>query len=54
MTIFGRDTANPNNPLSVTIDGLAVPSEIPIPAAAWLFGAALLGFVGYSRRRKLS
>jgi hypothetical protein len=26
-------------------------SAVPLPAAAWLFGAALLGFVSYSRRR---
>lgn len=24
---------------------------VPIPAAAWLFGSALLGLVGYSRRK---
>jgi hypothetical protein len=27
-------------------------SVVPIPAAAWLFGSALLGLVGVSRRRK--
>lgn len=26
---------------------------IPIPAGIWLFGTALIGFVGYSRRRKI-
>jgi hypothetical protein len=26
-------------------------SAVPLPAAAWLFGSALLGFVSYSRRR---
>ena len=26
---------------------------VPIPAAAWLFGSALLGLVGISRRKKL-
>ena len=26
---------------------------IPVPAAVWLFGTALIGFVGYSRRRKI-
>lgn len=26
---------------------------IPVPAAVWLFGTALVGFVGYSRRRKI-
>ena len=26
---------------------------IPVPAGIWLFGTALIGFVGYSRRRKI-
>ncbi|HQN64514.1 MAG TPA: VPLPA-CTERM sorting domain-containing protein [Methylophilus sp.] len=26
------------------------PSQVPVPAAAWLLGSALLGFVGYRRR----
>ena len=26
---------------------------VPIPAAFWLFGTALVGFVGMSRRRKV-
>ncbi len=26
-------------------------SPIPVPAAFWLFGTALIGFIGYSRRR---
>ena len=29
-------------------------SPIPIPAAFWLFGTALIGFVGVSRRRKVA
>jgi len=28
------------------------PSEVPVPAAAWLFGTALIGLVGFSKRRK--
>ncbi|MCP4463030.1 MAG: VPLPA-CTERM sorting domain-containing protein, partial [Planctomycetaceae bacterium] len=27
---------------------------VPVPAAIWLFGTALIGFVGISRRRKLA
>ena len=27
-------------------------SQIPVPAAAWLFGSALLGFAGFNRRKK--
>lgn len=29
------------------------PSVVPVPAAAWLFGSALLGFIGFGRRKKL-
>lgn len=29
------------------------PSPVPLPAAAWLFGSALLGFVTLSNRRKV-
>ncbi len=32
---------------------LPVVSAIPVPAGIWLFGTALIGFVGYSRRRKI-
>lgn len=28
-----------------------VPSPVPAPAAAWLFGSALFGFFGFSRRK---
>lgn len=54
MTIFGVDVGNPGDLRSVTIDGLAVPSAVPIPAAIWLFGTALMGFIGFSRRRNLA
>jgi hypothetical protein len=33
---------------------LVDPSAVPVPAAAWLFGTALVGFVGMSRRRKVA
>ena len=29
-------------------------NPVPVPAAIWLFGTALLGFVGMSRRRKVA
>lgn len=29
-------------------------SLVPLPAAAWLFGSALLGLAGFSKRRSLS
>lgn len=28
-------------------------TAVPLPAAAWLFGSALLGFIAFSRRRKI-
>jgi hypothetical protein len=31
---------------------LCAPSQVPVPAAAWLFGSGLLGLVGVARRRK--
>jgi len=29
-------------------------NPVPVPAAFWLFGTALIGFVGMARRRKVS
>jgi hypothetical protein len=34
-------------------DNHAFVSAVPLPAAAWLFGSALLGFVSLSNRRKI-
>ncbi len=30
-----------------------IPSPVPLPAAAWLFGSALLGFISLSSRRRV-
>lgn len=30
----------------------ANPSAVPVPAAAWLFGSALAGFIGFGRRKQ--
>jgi len=35
------------------LSGMAV-SAVPVPAAVWLFGTALLGFIGYGRRTSVS
>jgi hypothetical protein len=29
------------------------PSSVPVPAAAWLLGSALIGFVSFNKRRKI-
>lgn len=34
------------------LDGELATSVIPVPAAVWLFGTALIGLVGFSRRKK--
>ena len=36
----------------VAFSGMHSPSPVPVPAAIWLFGTALLGLVGFSKRRK--
>ncbi len=41
-----------NVQLNIDVSPIAV-SPIPVPAAVWLFGTALLGFVGMSRRTSI-
>lgn len=41
-----------NSDGSLSFNGTDVtPSQVPLPAAAWLFGSGLLGLVGVSRRK---
>ena len=53
FTGFSLESAN-NNVLStdflMTATGTRTP-EVPIPAAAWLFGSGLLGLMGVARRK---
>lgn len=46
--------ANMQLHLSDEAHGIPGMSEVPVPAAFWLFGTALIGFIGYSRRTNLS
>ena len=50
---FGAVAANDNGS-GIFYDNLvfAQVSEVPVPAAVWLFGSGLLGLVGVARRRK--
>ncbi len=51
--------ANDNNE-GVTLDDfifgtpVAAPNPVPVPAAIWLFGTALIGLVGIRKRRKIA
>lgn len=36
------------------VDLTITASAVPVPAAVWLFGTALLGLVGFSKRRKVA
>ena len=31
---------------------LVTPSAVPVPGAVWLFGSAIMGFLGFKRRNK--
>ena len=44
-----ENACNDVHPSTVCSPG---PSTIPVPAAVWLFGTALIGLVGFSKRRK--
>lgn len=46
-SVFGAATATISNFSAPA----SAPSPVPVPAAAWLFGSALLGFLGFSRRK---
>ena len=50
---LSQSGGNPGIPgSSLTIDSGVPP--VPVPAAIWLFGTALIGFIGISRRRKIA
>jgi hypothetical protein len=54
LQIGFTNTATDWGPSGVVYDNLSVGevSAVPVPAAAWLFGSALMGLIGVSRRRK--
>jgi len=47
------DEANPCGQGAISHVAIYGVSPIPVPAAFWLFGTALIGFVGFSRRTKV-
>lgn len=54
-TVFGEFLADATIPNTEDViweaSGLIGASTVPIPAAAWLFGSALLGLMGFGRKR---
>ncbi len=36
--------------LHMSDEAFMIPQVVPVPAAVWLFGTALIGFIGFSRR----
>lgn len=48
--IFFNDGPNSGNIYAVDLELAAIP-DIPVPAAAWLFGSALCGLVAVGRRK---
>ena len=51
--VFNLDAGITVNSLDAGIVNNSL-STVPVPAAAWLFGSALLGVFGFSRRKKLT
>ena len=41
-----------DDPTGLTAAAMPTVSAVPLPAGIWLFGTALIGLVGFSRRRK--
>jgi hypothetical protein len=42
------------NTSGMYLDGTITLTPVPVPAAAWLFGSAMLGLAGVSRKRKVT
>jgi len=51
MYLYVGEVGNNGETLRGLADISDLPRVIPVPAAIWLFGSALIGFIGYSRRR---
>ena len=43
-----------NTVVTYDLYAMAPPAEVPVPAAAWLFGSALVGLAGIGRKRKIA
>jgi hypothetical protein len=53
MTRLGETTLTIET-AAIPEPSITAPSAVPVPAAVWLFGTALIGLIGMSRRRKVA
>lgn len=51
MVIFGYYNGNPIDTFSIVVDGIAVPTAVPLPPSILLFGSTLLGLVTVARKK---
>ena len=57
LSLLSLNNLGTNNPI-VFVDNVSLTeidiSAVPVPAAVWLFGTALVGLIGYGKRRKVA
>lgn len=51
FNVYSSTWPNPTVTAELWVDNFGI-SPVPVPAAVWLFGTALIGLVGFSKRRK--
>ena len=49
---FGSELDPPSAFFGASDDGVLPPTAVPVPAALWMFGGALLGIAGIARRQR--
>jgi len=52
LILAWEDIVNGDSDYNDMVIGVRDISAVPLPAAVWLFGSALLGFVGFQKRKK--
>ena len=52
LHVIDQSVLFPDGDFSSTESLIVLPSAVPIPAAVWLFGSALIGIIGFGKRNK--